>query len=159
MAQTFRKPPSDHMPTEGGLDELMADPPAISVRGSLSAYQDGSRVRRKVYIGLVAGVALAVVGGYTYAAHVQHELDNPTAHYTVAAGAEDEIRPRSMEWNAGFARLALSRDPPGINELVLPDRVVRLAAGVDTAQFKVNVVDGKTVEFKVLTGDVTVVER
>ncbi|MEM6990991.1 MAG: hypothetical protein AAF721_10850 [Myxococcota bacterium] len=159
MSKGFRKDRPETMPTAGSLDELMEDPPAISARGSLAAYADGSKVRRKVYIGLVLGVAAAVVGGYTWAAHLQHEKDNPTAHYTVAKGAESEIRPRSMEWNEGYARLALSREPPGINQIVLPDRLVELADGVDTAQFKVNVVDGKTVEFKVLTGDVKVFEK
>lgn len=147
------------MPTAGSLDELMDDPPAIATGGSLEAYRDGSNVRRKIYIGLAVGIVAAVGGGYVVAKNYRYDQDNPTAHYTVAEGSEHDGRPRSMQWDAGFARLALSRTPPGINQIILPDRVVRLADGVETAQFKVNVVDGKTVEFKVLTGDVTVSER
>ena len=124
----------------------------------MQGYRDGSRVRRKIYIGLVGGAAIAVLAGHWYARHLEHERKNPTAHYTVANGAEDEVRPRSLTWNDGFARLALSRDPPGVNQIVLPDRTIKLADGVDTAQVKIKVVDGKTVQLKVLSGDIAVVE-
>lgn len=155
-----RSPPArgDRASTAGRLDELLDDPPAISTRGALAAYAEGSRVRRKIYIALVAGAALAVAAGRWYVQRLQHARDNPTAEYTVATGAEDEIRPRRLQWNGGFAHLALSRDPPGVDEIVLPDRIVRLAPGSDTAQLKVNVVDGRTVQFKVLTGEVSVIE-
>jgi len=159
VKREFPRGKADTKPTEGNLDELMADPPEISARGSLEGYRDGSRVRRKVYIGLVAGAAIAVLGGHWYARHLEHQRKNPEAHYTVAEGAEDEIRPRSLQWNDGYARLALSRDPPGVNQIVLPDRTIQLAKGVDTAQVKVKVIDGKTVQLKVISGDIAVVEN
>lgn len=156
MTKPFRRGQPGEVPTQGGLDELLEDPPAISSRGSLAAYQEGSRVRRKVYLALVVGGLSAVVAGHLIARHLEHQRRNPTAHYTMAPGSEDEIRPRSLEWTDGYARLALSREPPGIAEVVLPDRVVRLADGVDTAQFRVNVLDGRTVELKVISGDIEV---
>lgn len=159
MSKAVRERQPDQAPTKGELDELMEDPPASSGGGVLSAHQDGGRIRRRVYGGTIVGALVLIAIAYSYVAHLQHERDNPTAQYTVAAGAEDEIRPRSMEWNSGFARLALSREPPGITQIVLPDRLVELKDGVDTAQFKVNVVDGKTIVFKVLTGEVRVIER
>ena len=159
MSKAVRQRQPDQAPTQGDLDELMEDPPASVGDGVLSAHQDGGRIRRRVYGGTVLGALVLIAIGYSYVAQLQHKRDNPTAQYTVAAGAEDEIRPRSMVWNSGFARLALSREPPGITQIVLPDRFVELADGVDTAQFKVNVVDGRTISFKVLTGQVRVIER
>ena len=155
----YRRGRPGEIPTSGDLDELLADPPALSSRGGLSAYAEGSRVRRKVYLALILGCIGAVVGAHLYTRHLAHEARNPVAHYTVAPGAEDEIRPRSLEWTDGFARLALHRDPPGILEVVLPDKIVRLADGCTTAQFKVNVLEGKTIELKVVSGDIEVIER
>jgi len=146
------------MPTSGNLDELLADPPQNRLPDSMTAYRDGTSVRRKIYLGLAGGVAIALVAGIAYARHVAFELDNPTAHYTVAEGAEDEIRPREFVWSNGYGWLSLSRAPPGVNKIVLPDRTIELADGFDTAQLKVNVVDGKTVLLKVMTGDVQVTE-
>jgi hypothetical protein len=41
-----------------------------------------------------------------------------------------------------------------VEAIVLPDRVLRLAEGCDHAQVKVNVVDGQTVELKIITGEI-----
>ena len=65
-----------------------------------------------------------------------------------------EGRARSFEWSEGQARLGLARQAPGIEEIVLPDRVVRLADGYDHAQLRVIVQDDKTVQLDVLVGKI-----
>jgi hypothetical protein len=54
----------------------------------------------------------------------------------------------------GSMRVGLSREPPGVNILHLPDRDITLARGANKAQFKVEVRDGKTVRLQVLTGEI-----
>lgn len=158
-SREFRRGRPEDQPTEGALDELMEDPPAVSARGSLAAYAEGSRVRRRVYLGLIVGTLGAAVAARWYASHLDYQRRNPVPSYTLAEGAADEIRPNKIEWSSGFARLGLSRQSPGVEQIVLPDHLITLADGCDHAQVKVNVVDGRTVELKVLVGDVDVAKR
>ena len=44
--------------------------------------------------------------------------------------------------------------PPGVLEIALPDRTLRLADGSDQAQMALEVEEGKTVALKVIFGDV-----
>lgn len=59
-----------------------------------------------------------------------------------------------LTWSEGKARLGLSREPPGVHTIELPDRTLTLADGVDMAQFKVVVEAGKTTALEVLSGEI-----
>ncbi len=155
MKREFPRGAADAKPTQGDLDELLAEdelPPPEG--GGLAAYKAGSRVRRWIYGGLGVGTLLAIVIGQLYVRWLDHKRHNPTPEYQLAPGTEDEVRPNTIEWTSGFARLGLSRTEPVIEAIVLPDRVLRLAEGSDHAQVKVNVVDGQTVELKIITGKI-----
>jgi hypothetical protein len=142
-------------PTEGDLDELLEVPPDEPAAGVLRADAAGARVRRRIYVLLAIGIGGAFVGGHYAVKWAREREKNPTPHYELAPGTEGEVRPRSMAWSSGFARLGLSRQEPGVQEIVLPDRIIRLAEGCDHAQIKVDVVDGQTVQLKVITGEIT----
>lgn len=154
MKRKFPRGTPDAPPTFGEIDELLESPPEEPQPGSLRAYQAGARVRRKIYAVLVVGIVLAFVGGHYAVKWARERAKNPVPVYELAPGTEGEVRPKSIEWSSGFARFALSRQDPGVQEIVLPDRVIRLAEGCDNAQIKVNVVDGQTIELKVITGEV-----
>lgn len=132
-------------------DELMSDPPVGDHhRGRLGGYQKGGRMR----VVLAALVVAVIAGGV--ALMVWYVRNRPPEHarqFELPAGS-DLDRPRTMTWTGGKARLGLDRAAPGILEISLPDRTLRLADGSDQAQMKVEVVDGKTTELKVLFGDV-----
>lgn len=154
MRREFRRPREGDRPTAGQLDELLPDPPDGPPVGSLTGYREGSRMRRRVYLGLVFGVIAAALAGRWYVEHLEEQRRIPTPQYQLAAGAEDEERPDVMVWSSGLARLGMSRQEPGIRAIVLPDRILTLAPGCDHAQVKVNVVDGETVDLKVVVGEI-----
>lgn len=154
MRREFRRPQEGDQPTGGQLDELLPDPPDIPTVGPLTGYRDGSRMRRRVYLGLVFGVVGAALAGRWYVKYLEKQRRIPTPEYRLAAGAEDEQRPDVMVWTSGLARLGMSRQDPGIKAIVLPDRILALAPGCDHAQVKVNVVDGETVALDVLVGEI-----
>lgn len=155
MKREFPRGSPDAPPTKGGLDELLpADEAPPAEGGSLQGYKAGSRTRRWIYGGLGIGALLAIVIGQLYVRWLDHKRHNPTPEYELAPGTEDEVRPDTIEWTSGFARLGLSRTEPVIEAIILPDRVLRLAEGSDHAQVKVNVVDGKTVQLKIITGEI-----
>ena len=141
-------------PTEGDPDELLENPPNEPHADVLRADAAGAKVRRRIYLVLALGVLGALVVGHYAVKWARERQKNPTPHYQLAPGTEHEVRARSMEWTSGFARLGLSRQEPGVQEIVLPDRIIRLADGCDHAQIKVDVVDGQTVELKVITGEI-----
>lgn len=151
----FRRPQEGEIPTEGSLDELLADPPE-GVPSPLQAYRAGSRVRRWVFGSLIVGVFTAAFAGKWYVDHLDAKRRTPHV-YKLADSPEG--RPRSFEWTSGQARLGLSRQAPGIREIVLPDRVLRLADGYDHAQVKVVVEDGETTQLDVLVGKIEEVPR
>ena len=156
MKREFRRPREDDRPTEGGLDELLEEPPDEQVQGPLTGYRDGSRTRRWIYLGLVGGTLAAGVAGKLYVGYLddKRKAELPTPEYVLAEGSEDEDRPDAMLWTSGVARLGLSRQEPGVKAIVLPDRIVTLAPGCDHAQIKVDVRDGKTHALKVLVGEI-----
>jgi len=154
MGREFRRPKEGDQPTAGGLDELLADPPVLPTEGPLTGYRDGSRVRRRVYLGLVVGVIGAGVAGKWYVGYLDRQRVVPLPEYRLAAGAELEERPDVMVWTSGLARLGMARQQPGVKAIVLPDRILTLAPGCDHAQVKVNVVDGKTVALDVVLGEI-----
>jgi len=133
-------------------DELMDNPPVGDYHlGRLGGHEQGKRMRRiftLLAIGLVAGgVALMVW-------YVRNRPPEHASQYELPAGTDLESRPRVMAWSGGKARLGLDRKPPGVLEIALPDRTLRLAEGSDQAQMVLEVEDGKTTALKVLFGDV-----
>ena len=147
--------PGRPVPTTGATDELLADPPAGPPPGGL----DGYRAGRKVRYGIFGVLALAVLGtGWLvnrWQATEEAERRAPKLPvYTLSPEVDDAARPRQLVWSEGFARLGLARAQPGVEEILLPDRRVRLAPGHDVAQIKVEVRDGRTVSLTVLVGRV-----
>jgi len=133
-------------------DELMDNPPVGDYhRGRLGGHEQGRRMRR---IFAMVAVALVVVGVALMVWYVRTRPPQHASQFELPAGSELEGRPRVMTWTGGKARLGLDRKPPGVLEISLPDRTLRLAEGSDQAQFKVDVEDGKTVALKVLFGEV-----
>lgn len=154
MKPKFRGPRDGDRPTEGNLDELLAEPPEGITGGALVGYRDGSRVRRKVYLVLIVGAIGATYAGHLYVKHLDAQRQTIAPEYTLAEGAEHEERADVLVWSGGVARLGLSRQKPGVRAIVLPDRIITLAPGCDHAQIKVNVRDGETVGLKVVTGEI-----
>ena len=149
--------PAQSIPTAGGHDELLADPPEDGVgAGAFAGYVRSRRVRWFVAGFLAFGFIGAVYAGNWYTDYVRKqarrgikpEYDAPPTNVS----AEDRV----MHWDSGPARLGLSREPPGVNLIVLPDRELRLHEGYDSAQLSVRVEDGRTVKLKVLTGRIDV---
>ena len=133
-------------------DELMADPPAADYhRGRLAGYSAGARMRK--ILGLLT-VAFVVGGVFLVAGWGRNKPPAHPQQFQLPAGSDLEGRPRTLVWSGGKARLGLDRAPPGVLAIELPDRTLRLADGSDQAQLKLEVRDGKTVELKVLFGEV-----
>jgi hypothetical protein len=144
-------------PTAGADDELLADPPMGPPPGGIQGYAAGRRLRISigvVVLVLVAGTAWTLKRWRDDARAERNAPKQP--HYEVAGVAGDELgeRPRQLIWSDGPARLGLSRQQPGVEEIVLPDRRLRLAPGHDVAQLRLEVKDGVTTELKVLVGDI-----
>lgn len=159
MKREFRRPGPDDRPTTGDLDELLETPPQGPAVGPLTGYRDGTRVRRLVYLGLIAGVIAAYYSGRWYMERLEERRTVPMPEYQLAEGAANEDRPDVMVWSNGVARLGLTRQQPGIRAIVLPDRIITLAPGCDHAQIKVDVRDGETKTLKVVVGEIRQHER
>jgi hypothetical protein len=140
-------------PTTGGDDELLDELPESPRGGSIEGYRAGSRTRRWVFGTITIGVIAACVGGYLYIEHVREQRERVVPEYVVDPDTV-ATAPREFHWADGTARLGLTRQPPGVESIVLPDRVLRLAEGCDHAQVKLSVVEGRTVEIKVLVGQI-----
>jgi hypothetical protein len=157
MAKEFPRGKPGDIPTEGNADELLTEIPGGREPGSIEGYQSGSRVRRWVFGLLIVGTIGAAVAGHQYFKWLERQREIVDPQYVVddaaAAGAV-----REFYWDDGSARLGLTREPPGIEVIVLPDREIRLAPGHDHAQVNVTVRDGKTVKLKVLTGKIVQTE-
>lgn len=142
-------------PTTGHLDELLSDPPNVAPGGSIAGYRAGrwTRVAFALVIVAAAGGAFAVYRSIQ--ARREAERNAPVVPtYAISDDADAASRPRQLVWSSGPARLGLARDPPGVEEIVLPDRRIRLADGCDHAQIKVDVVGDRTVSLKVVVGDI-----
>ncbi len=148
------------VPTEGGDDELLTElPPDEAGDGAFAGYARSQKVRWFVAGSLGLGFIGAVYAGNWYVDYlaeqarrgIKPDYDAPPAN----VAADDRV----MHWDSGAARLGLSREAPGVNLIVLPDREIRLADGYDSAQLSIRVEDGRTVKLRVLTGRVDVTRR
>ena len=144
-------------PTAGGEDELLdVLPEQDPAGGAFAGYAGSGRVRLFIGCFMAAGLVAAIWGGSLYADYLRDqerrglapEYDNPPTDVSEAD--------RVMHWDGGAARLGLTRDAPGVNLIVLPDREIRLADGYDNAQLRVRVEGGRTVKLRVLTGRIDV---
>jgi hypothetical protein len=134
------------------LDELLDDPPRGDHHlGRFAGYQAARKVRRRMVIVLLAGIAAAVIAYVQYTRWLQYERHHP---YALPEGVDASDRPREMTWTGGKARLGLSAEPPGLEVIHLPDRDIRLAEGCERAQLKLDVQDGKTVAIEVVSGEI-----
>jgi hypothetical protein len=150
MAETPRP-----APTTGADDELLPDPPAGAPPGGLDGYKAGRPMRIVLVVLMSAAIGGTVWLVRRWQAERRAEESRPTLpEYDLSADVDDGSRPRQLVWSTGEARLGLSRAQPGVEEIVLPDRRIRLAPGHDIAQIKVDVQDGKTVSVKTLVGKV-----
>lgn len=148
-------PEADPEPAADRLDELLADPPLGEYnQGRLGGYAAGARSRRLLALVGVVAVIVIIAGGYALITHFQNRKPIPIHAAPLPEGTDVRGRSRVMTWSSGQARLALTREPPGADTIVLPDRVIGLADGCDAAQVKVEVEDGRTTMVKVLYGEV-----
>lgn len=142
--------PQRPFPTEGSTDELLHDPPELGVGGTLEGYRRGARMRFVLIgFGAVLVGVLAVLGWW---------ITRPrpvVPEYTVAPDHATDPADRVLHWESeGTARLGMTREPPGVEQIVLPDRVLRLEDGIDHAQVSVEIRGGRTVSVRTLTGRV-----
>lgn len=144
----------DDPPRSARDDELLAVlPPADYHRGRLAGYDAGRRARLALLVGLAVLLVATTVAWYFYAT-AEPKPAPARRQFQLPAGTDLDARPRVLTWSEGKARLGLSREPPGVDTVELPDRTLRLAPGADMAQFKVVVEAGKTVALDIVSGDV-----
>jgi hypothetical protein len=135
-------------------DELLAVlPPSDYNRGRLAGYDAGRRARVALLVSLGVLLLATTVGWYFYATREPAPAPAASRQYQLPPGTDISARPRVLTWSQGKARLGLSREPPGVDTVELPDRTLRLAPGADMAQFKVLVEDGKTTALEVVSGE------
>jgi hypothetical protein len=153
MPKEFPRGKPDDQPTKGEDDELLAEIPEGGEPGSIDGYVEGARVRRWIFGVLLVGTIGAAFGARQYIKHLEEERKKIVPEYVV--DEESAARAvREFHWGDGPARLGLSREPPGVERIVLPDREIVLAEGYDHAQVNVDVRNGKTIKLKVLTGKI-----
>ena len=152
--------PEQALPTAGRDDELLADPPEDGVgAGAFTGYARSRRIRWFVAGFLAVGFIGAIYGGNWYTDYLREQARRGINPRYDAPPADVSPEDRVMRWDGGAARLGLSREPPGVNLIVLPDRELRLAEGYDSAQLSVRVEEGRTVKLRVLTGRIDVTRR
>lgn len=134
-------------------DELLADPPVGDHhRGRLAGYEAGRGARRLLIAGILVGLVGTSAAWFWY---VTREPPPPRPRqFQLPEGTDLSSRPRVFTWSEGKAQLGLSREPPGVDTVELPDRTLRLAPGSDLARFKVVVTSGATASLDVLAGEV-----
>jgi hypothetical protein len=145
------EPPRTARPRERD-DELLTEVPAHDYHlGRFAGWRATRNVRWFVGGTLGTAVLVGVVLLIHHSLEVRHQRLHPLPEVEATITPDT---PRDMSLSDGSMRVGLSRDPPGVNILHLPDRDITLARGSAKAQFKVEVRDGKTVRLKVLTGEI-----
>lgn len=140
-------------PTGGTEDELLSDPPAVHLEGTLHGYRSGRRLRTVLFISIAVGVAACIgwaIWSQQRAARgvtPQYQVDDPGA-------SEQDDSLGVLHWSTeGAARLGLMKKD-GVHTIVLPDRTLRLAEDHDHAQVVVRIQDGETRSVKTVAGRV-----
>lgn len=137
-------------PASARDDELLPDPPRGDYhRGRLAGYGAARSVRLVLLACLGTLLVATTVVWYLWARPAP-----PSRQFQLPPGTDLAARPRVFTWSEGKARLGLSREPPGVDTVELPDRTLRLAPGSDLAQFKVVVENGHTRALEVVSGEV-----
>ncbi|NVB40004.1 hypothetical protein G6O69_19320 [Pseudenhygromyxa sp. WMMC2535] len=133
-------------------DELLDAPPRGEHHlGRLGGWNAGRRSRQLI----AAGLGLAMLAGIVAIVRYEREIGHrrlhplPEVEATIAPGT-----PREMSLSEGKFRVGLGREAPAINVVHLPDRDLTLAPGADKAQFKIEVIEGRTTKIQVLTGEI-----
>lgn len=144
--------PIERSPSSPRDDELLADPPlGDHHRGRFAGYNAGRRARL-ILLGCIA-VASVITAAFWLRWARDARPPGPR-QFQLPPGTDIRDRPRVFTWSEGKARLGLSREPPGVDTVELPDRTLRLAPSCDMAQFKVVVEAGKTSALQVVSGEV-----
>jgi hypothetical protein len=133
-------------------DELLTElPPHDYHLGHFAGWRATRKLRWFVGGTLGATLLVGVISLIVHTLELRHQKLHPMPEVeaTIAPGT-----PRDMTLSEGSMRVGLSREPPGINILHLPDRDITLARGSDKAQFKIEIREGKTVRLVVLTGEI-----
>lgn len=133
-------------------DELLDELPETDHHlGRFAGWRAVRKTRWIVSISLTAAVTIGVVIFVTSTRdlreHKRHPL--PEVEATISEGTA-----REMTLSSGRMRVGLSREPPGVNVLHLPDRDITLGRGADKAQLNVEIEDGRTVRLKLLSGKI-----
>lgn len=142
-------------PTAGHDDELLDELPAhTSVGGTLEGYARGRRSRL-----ILLFVAIAVFAGLALAVWTLQRPARIEPHYNLV-DPELPSTDRVLQWETeGEFRLGLTRKPPGVLRIDLPDRSIRLAEESDHAQVMVRIERGETRAVRTITGRVVVDPR
>jgi hypothetical protein len=135
-------------------DELLAGlPRGEHHRGRLAGYSAGNRIRF-IFLACLAVLFTGTIFAWYHWARRGERPQTAVRQFQLPPGTDVAERPRVLTWSEGKARLGLSREPPGVHTIELPDRTLTLADGVDMAQFKVVVEAGKTTALEVLSGEI-----
>ena len=133
-------------------DELLTEIPVTDHHLGRFAGWHATRKFRWI-VGGALGIAIAVA----IIAFVQHSLAARNARLHPLPEVEALLgpdTPREATYTDGKFRVGLSREAPYINVVHLPDRDITLARGAETAQFKIEIREGRTVKLTVLTGEI-----
>ncbi|MDC0722540.1 hypothetical protein [Nannocystis bainbridge] len=152
VAETWR--PLTTPPPSERDNELMRDPPPGEHHlGRFAGYGAANRVRR-ILIACLSVLVVATVFVWYGWARQRPEPTTTLRQFELPAGTDTSDRPRVLAWSQGKARLGLTRAPPGVDTIELPDRTLKLKDGSDMAQFKVVVEDGKTTALDLVSGEI-----
>lgn len=156
MAKAFPRARPGDVPTRGESDELLDDPPDLPRGGSMEGYSRGGWARKVVFGSLIGGVIVTGFVVHWYIGKLQADRNRVVPQYVIdPEDARDSSK--VLYWDEGAARLGLYRD--GVQAIVLPDRVLTLAPGIDHAQVSLVVRDGETIKIKVLVGQIKTRKR
>jgi hypothetical protein len=123
---------------------LQVLPPPTPV-GVLSGHRAGRGARVLFGLLLAAGLGLAL---WTATRPVPRPQPRPYVFDGAAPRAD------ALVWGAGRGVLGMQRAPGSVQEIHLPDRVLRLAPGCDFARVVVDVGDGATQAIEVQVGSI-----
>ncbi len=133
-------------------DELLDELPATDHHlGRFAGWRAARKLRLIVGVSLGIAVALGALAFILHSRELRHERLHPLPEVEALVSANT---PREATYTDGRFRIGISRAEPYINLVHLPDRDITLARWSDTAQFKVEIRDGRTVKLEVLTGEI-----